>query len=96
MVTKGDMPLSFSWNFNGEPITSVHQSIMVAPYGKKSSILSIDSVDQSHIGNYTCIAHNSAGTAYFSAELFVKGMKCLHGSQKYVDVFCEKCISCAN
>lgn len=68
------MPVKFSWMFNGTPITN-HLSIVVAPYGKKTSLLSIESVDESHIGNYTCIANNRAGAATFSAELLVKGMK---------------------
>lgn len=74
-VTKGDVPVKFSWTFNGEPITSQLFSVEISPYGKKSSILTIESVDKSHIGNYSCTASNRAGASSFLTELFVKGMK---------------------
>lgn len=74
-VTKGDMPINFSWNFNGKTVTDQLMSIDISPYGKKSSILSIDSIDESYMGNYTCIATNKAGSSSYTMELFVKGMK---------------------
>lgn len=71
-VNKGDMPMDFSWMLNGEPISTA-MSVNVTPFGKKTSVLSIEYVDQSHIGNYTCVASNRAGIATYTAELFVKG-----------------------
>lgn len=72
LVSKGDMPIEFSWLFNEEP---VHEdlSVNIAPFGKKTSVLSIDYVNESHIGNFTCVASNRAGIATYSAELLVKG-----------------------
>lgn len=73
LVSKGDVPITFSWLFNGEPIP-IEMSINTAPYGKKTSLLSIESVNESHIGNFTCVASNRAGITTNSAELFVKGI----------------------
>lgn len=84
-VNKGDMPVDFSWMFNGDLI-STDLSVNVTPFGKKTSVLSIEYVDQSHIGNFTCIASNRAGIATYAAELFVKGRMVLS---------CE-CMPCLN
>lgn len=73
LVSKGDMPITFSWLFNGKPIP-MEMSINIAPFGKKTSVLNIDYVDESHIGNFTCVAANKAGIATYSTELLVKGM----------------------
>lgn len=73
LVSKGDVPIIFSWLFNGEPI-SMEMSVKTAPYGKKTSLLSIESANESHIGNFTCVASNRAGITTFTAELFVKGI----------------------
>lgn len=71
-VNKGDMPIDFAWILNGEPL-STERSINIARFGKKTSVLSIEYLDQSLIGNFTCVASNRAGIATYSAELFVKG-----------------------
>lgn len=67
------MPITFSWLFNGEPILA-EESIKIAPFGKKTSVLSIEYINESHIGNFTCVASNKAGISTYSAELFVKGI----------------------
>lgn len=72
VVSKGDMPITFSWLFNNKPI-EIEASVKVAPFGRKTSVLNIDYVDQSHIGNFTCVATNNAGVASYSAELLIKG-----------------------
>lgn len=59
-VNKGDMPVDISWMFNGTPIYP-ERFINITPVGKKTSLLSIENVDQSHITTHT-------------AELFVKGI----------------------
>lgn len=71
-VSKGDVPVSFSWLLNGKP-TSDLEGIGVSSFGKKTSVLSIDSVDEQHAGNYTCLATNRAGVSAFTATLIVKG-----------------------
>lgn len=72
LVSKGDMPVTFSWLFNGEQIPT-DMPVNITPVGKKTSLLTIEIVDQSHIGNFTCVAGNKAGIVTHSAELFVKG-----------------------
>lgn len=77
LVSKGDMPVEFSWLFNGVPV-SRDKSVNIMALGKKTSVLNIEYVDQSHIGNFTCVATNRAGIAMHSAELFVKGINEIH------------------
>lgn len=71
-VTKGDFPVKISWFFNNKPVDLLH-GITVGQTNKKVSTLTIDSVDESHSGDYQCVVQNSAGTAQFSASLHVKG-----------------------
>lgn len=71
-ASKGDIPLTFSWLFKGQPISS-EMSIKVSSFGQKTSLLSIDYANEAHIGNFTCVAANRAGVSTYSAELFVKG-----------------------
>lgn len=67
------MPVSFLWMLNDEPVTK-YAGINVGLFGKKSSVLSIDSIDQHHAGNYTCKASNMAGVSTYSTELIVRGI----------------------
>lgn len=73
LAGKGDIPISFSWLFNGEHISS-KMAVKISPFGKKTSLLSIENVNESHIGNFTCVAANRAGIVTHTAELFVKGI----------------------
>lgn len=73
LVSKGDMPVNFTWLFNGESIPE-EMSVNIMSLGKKTSVLNIEYVDQSHIGKFSCVVTNRAGVATHSAELFVKGM----------------------
>lgn len=73
-VSSGDLPLQFLWTLNSESVSSVY-GIDVAFFGKKISVLRIDSLAENHAGNYTCLAQNIAGHASYSAELIVKGIK---------------------
>ena len=66
------MPVTFSWLLNGKPADE-SLGIGVSSFGKKTSVLSIDSVDEHHAGNYTCLASNRAGVAAYTAKLIVKG-----------------------
>lgn len=45
--------------------------------GKKTSLLSIDSLSEEHAGNYTCVAQNKAGSSSHLSQLIVKGI-CFH------------------
>uniref|UniRef100_A0A182SAI8 Ig-like domain-containing protein n=1 Tax=Anopheles maculatus TaxID=74869 RepID=A0A182SAI8_9DIPT len=70
-VTKGDTPLSFSWMFNGEDVVLGESGILVSKSGQRISMLTIESVQSYHAGNYTCIAKNIAGHANHTSELKV-------------------------
>ncbi|KAJ8967482.1 hypothetical protein NQ314_002796 [Rhamnusium bicolor] len=70
-LISGDMPVKFSWMLNGKPVKEI-AGINVGSFGKKTSVLSIDSVYDVHAGNYTCLAANKAGLSSYSTELVVK------------------------
>lgn len=72
-VSSGDLPVKFSWYLNGKPASEVN-GISVGSFGKKTSVLNIDSVMEYHAGNYTCLAENIAGHTSYSTELIVKGI----------------------
>ena len=71
-VSAGDEPLSITWSFHGNEISS-DSGIMTSNFGSKTSILMINSVSHGHRGRYTCLAKNNAGVASSSAELKVNG-----------------------
>lgn len=72
-MTSGDLPVNFQWLFNGRPVHEV-AGITTAKMGKRNTVLTIDSVTDRHVGNFTCRASNSATTANFSARLIVNGI----------------------
>ena len=57
IVSKGDEPLSFTWSFSGAVISS-DPSIATTLIGTRASMLTIQSVADSHSGDYTCSATN--------------------------------------
>uniref|UniRef100_A0A182WFX7 Down syndrome cell adhesion molecule n=1 Tax=Anopheles minimus TaxID=112268 RepID=A0A182WFX7_9DIPT len=69
-VTKGDSPIEISWFFNSYRLHT-NDGVLITPGGQRVSMLSIESVQPRHAGNYTCIAKNPAGSAHYSAELMV-------------------------
>lgn len=72
LVPDGDLPLSIVWTVNGKNLKE-YPEINIAKVGKRSSILSVESVSYEHAGNITCIANNSAGESHFTTELLVNG-----------------------
>nr|XP_034174424.1 Down syndrome cell adhesion molecule-like protein Dscam2 isoform X42 [Osmia lignaria] len=71
-VLKGDSPIEIQWSLNGEAITrATHPDISVTKTGKKTSVLTIDSVTARHAGEYTCVASNLVGSVSRSAVLAV-------------------------
>ncbi|XP_055318376.1 cell adhesion molecule Dscam2 isoform X1 [Sitodiplosis mosellana] len=75
LVTSGDLPIEFRWLYNGRPVSEV-AGITTAKMGKRNSVLTIDSVTDQHVGNFTCRASNyngqfSATMVNFTAELIV-------------------------
>lgn len=71
-VSQGDLPLKISWMFNNVSIQDDGR-ILVTAVGKRSSSLSIESVDYTNVGNYTCRAQNKAGYTDHTAFLAVNG-----------------------
>lgn len=71
-ILSGDLPISFAWFLNGNPLGS-EKNFNIGAFGKKASVLSIDSLLEYHAGNYTCVAQNYAGISSFSVDLIVKG-----------------------
>lgn len=71
-LSVGDMPVKITWNLNGKPLSDV-QGVSIGSFGKKTSVISIDSVEEHHAGNYTCIAQNRAGVSTYTTELTVNG-----------------------
>ena len=72
LAPKGDEPMTISWTFHGNSITSDHD-IMTIPLGGRGSNLVIMKVGYRHSGVYTCTATNSVGTSVESIELKVNG-----------------------
>ncbi|XP_040165883.1 Down syndrome cell adhesion molecule-like protein Dscam2 isoform X33 [Anopheles arabiensis] len=70
VVSKGDTPIMIEWLFNGNRVTT-NDGINIMKSGQKISILSIESVQSRHAGNYTCVARNNAGESQHTSELKV-------------------------
>ncbi|XP_039227484.1 Down syndrome cell adhesion molecule-like protein Dscam2 isoform X20 [Drosophila yakuba] len=70
LVSSGDLPIDIEWLFNGESI-NYSTGIAVLRGGKRTSVLTIDSVHAGHAGNYSCKAKNKAASIEFSAALIV-------------------------
>lgn len=73
LVSKGDLPVTIMWFFNGKPVKSGDIGINLVNT-KRSSQLNIESVSHQNQGNYTCVVKNEAGSMNYSAELFVNGI----------------------
>lgn len=71
-ITSGDMPVRFKWFLNDQQIAK-NIGIHIGSFGKKTSVVGIETIKENHAGNYTCVAQNRAGFTSFSAELIVKG-----------------------
>lgn len=65
--------MNFTWELNNRPVSQI-TGITVATFGRKTSVLTIDSLDENHAGNYSCLAANRAGVSAYYAELIVKGI----------------------
>ena len=71
-VAAGDEPLTLTWSFHGNNISS-DSGILTSNLGSMTSILMINSVNHGHRGSYTCLAKNKAGSASSTADLKVNG-----------------------
>ena len=82
VIKKGDRPLSIKWSLKGDIINS-DPVLTTTMIGRQTSLLSIESVDYTHSGVYTCRAENPAGVTAYSAELLVNGKL----SSKSLEIF---------
>lgn len=73
LVPSGDLPIEFKWLFNGKPLIS-YDSVSTTKMGKRRSVLTIESVNGNHAGNYTCQVSNIAEIVNFTANLIVNGL----------------------
>ncbi|XP_035208115.1 Down syndrome cell adhesion molecule-like isoform X2 [Stegodyphus dumicola] len=67
VASTGDQPIDFQWKKDGLPVSSGR----IEQLDEWTSSLTINPLGLEHIGNYTCIATNSAGTDRVTASLFV-------------------------
>lgn len=72
LVSSGDQPLDIFWSFEGQNATSF-PGISTNKFGRKASVLLIDSVEPEHRGNYSCTVRNPAGVVNFTAVLRING-----------------------
>lgn len=71
-VSKGDRPMSITWSFYGETLSS-DMGVTTQMLGDATNFLSIPSAGLSNQGNYTCVAKNSAGSDVYTSQLVVNG-----------------------
>lgn len=72
-VSKGDLPLDIKWYFNGNPILTGVNGVLLTS-GKRTSQLTIESVTHHNQGNYSCVVTNKAGGTNHTSTLFVNGI----------------------
>lgn len=78
-ILKGDLPIEIRWSLNGELITHLaHPDVTITNTGKKTSVLTIESVTARHAGEYSCVASNLVGSVSRSAILSVNGTEKPH------------------
>ncbi|KAK6634651.1 hypothetical protein RUM43_012052 [Polyplax serrata] len=70
VVVSGDLPLSFTWEKDGEPPPE-SDSFIVRRYDPFTSALIISAIASNHSGNYTCLVSNQAATVSHTAPLSV-------------------------
>lgn len=71
-IDKGDYPIQIEWYLNSNPVSDI-EGITTGRFGKKISILSIESAQEHHAGKYTCKATNTAGSAFYTTSLAING-----------------------
>ncbi|KRF79705.1 dscam, isoform O [Drosophila virilis] len=69
-VPVGDLPMQIEWTLNGQSIGE-QLGISTSSVGSRSSVLTIEAVEASHAGNFTCHAKNLAGHQRFTTLLNV-------------------------
>ena len=75
-VTTGDLPLTMSWVVNEAPVGGRHVKIL--QINSFTSILSIDSLQLGHSGNYSCVVRNPAARVTQSQLVLIRGTQSRH------------------
>lgn len=70
-IIDGDLPFTFRWERNGEPVTD--GKLQIRRVDEYATLLVIDNISTVHTGNYTCLAENVAGVESFTVPLTVNG-----------------------
>ncbi|XP_042226887.1 Down syndrome cell adhesion molecule-like protein Dscam2, partial [Homarus americanus] len=70
LVTKGDPPITFTWEKDGRPMQEV-EGVSISSMNHFSSALMVSSLTALHTGEYTCRASNHWAQATHSASLAV-------------------------
>lgn len=71
-AVKGDTPIQIRWFLNGDDVSNI-LGITTGKIGKRVSSLTVDNVDATNAGSYSCMASNLAGSANYTAVLSVNG-----------------------
>ena len=83
-MAKGDVPLNILWLKDGIPLANTDdERVKILTFDHYNSMLTIESLELRHVGNYTCQAANAAGTASHSQAVLVNGKSL--GTQKQLE-----------
>ena len=72
-MAKGDVPLNILWLKDGSSLSGDDDKVKILTFDHFNSMLTIESLELRHVGNYTCQAANLAGTASHSQAVLVNG-----------------------
>jgi hypothetical protein len=73
-MAKGDVPLNILWLKDGIPLANTEdERVKILTFDHYNSMLTIESLELRHVGNYTCQAANAAGMASHSQAVLVNG-----------------------
>ena len=70
-LESGSRPIEFNWKKNGLDLKSNKETEIIQT--STSSIITLNQIQASSSGNYTCEAKNSFGTDSFTASLIING-----------------------
>lgn len=74
VVSKGDLPLNITWTLNERNVNSI-DGIATGNMNRRNSMLTIESAQAHHTGEYSCLAQNVVGIAKYSSYLNVNGIR---------------------
>lgn len=92
-VARGDSPLTLLWKKDGAPVSVENlPSVKILNFDEFNSMLTIESLSISHIGNYSCSAVNLAGNSALSTHINVHG-KQTNMAGKFKNIYFFVCSS---